>query len=158
FPQIDMSQYDHVEVLRGAAGLFNGYGDPSGTINLVRKRPLDHARITWDGQVGRWNSYRTMLDATGPLALDGALRGRVVLTYQDNEHFYELAKDNKTLFYGILDYDLTPTTLLTGGISITLQDSVPWDGGLPRYQNGDDLRLPRESSLVLPWNRWDFDT
>ncbi len=43
YPQIDISQYDHVELLRGAAGLFNGYGDPSGTVNLVRKKPLDVA-------------------------------------------------------------------------------------------------------------------
>ncbi|MFP3409158.1 hypothetical protein SB757_31565, partial [Pseudomonas sp. SIMBA_065] len=34
-----MAIYDHVEVLRGATGLLTGAGDPSATINLVRKRP-----------------------------------------------------------------------------------------------------------------------
>ncbi len=36
-----------VEVLRGAGGpVQRGYGDPSGTVNLVRKKPLDHQRVT----------------------------------------------------------------------------------------------------------------
>lgn len=31
--QPDMVMFDHVEVLRGAAGLFNGAGQPGGVIN-----------------------------------------------------------------------------------------------------------------------------
>ncbi|MDQ7968899.1 MAG: TonB-dependent receptor plug domain-containing protein, partial [Oxalicibacterium faecigallinarum] len=35
----DMAIFDRVEVLRGAGGLIVGAGDPSGVINMVRKRP-----------------------------------------------------------------------------------------------------------------------
>ena len=31
--------YDRIEVLRGASGLLNGIGNPSATVNLVRKKP-----------------------------------------------------------------------------------------------------------------------
>ena len=158
FPQIDMSVYDHVELLRGADGLFNGYGSPSGSVNLVRKKPLDHAQYTIDAQAGSWDNYRLVADATSPLAFDGKLRGRLVMTWQDNHHFYEVAKDNKELIYGILELDATPTTLLTVGINYTRQDSVPWIGGLPRYQTGADLGLPRSTALIFPWNRWNFRT
>ncbi len=158
YPQIDMSIYDHVELLRGADGLFNGYGDPGGTVNLVRKKPLDHAQYVLDAQAGSWSNYRVVADATSPLALDGKLRGRLVMTWQDNRHFYDVAKDDKTLIYGIVELDATPTTLLTAGINYTKQNSVPWDNGLPRYLNGADLRLPRSTALAFPWNRWDFDT
>ncbi len=157
YPQIDMSIYDHVELLRGAAGLFDGYGDPSGTVNLVRKKPLDH-QVTLDAQAGSWNNYRIVADATAPLALDGKLRGRLVMTYQDNHYFYDIAKDNKTLVYGVAELDATPTTLVTAGISYTRQNSLPWYGGLPRYQTGADLGLPRSTSFAFPWSRWDFDT
>jgi outer membrane receptor for ferric coprogen and ferric-rhodotorulic acid len=157
-PQIDMSVYDHVELLRGAAGQFNFYGDPGGTVNLVRKKPLDHPQYTVEGQVGSWSNYRVVADATSPLALDGRLRGRLVMTYQNNHYFYDTAKDNKQLIYGIVELDATPTTLLTAGINYTKQDSVPWYGGLPRYQTGDDLKLPRSTSIVFPWNRWNFNT
>ncbi|MFC4314067.1 TonB-dependent siderophore receptor [Steroidobacter flavus] len=158
FPLIDMSMYDHVEILRGAAGLFNGYGDPSGTVNLVRKRPLEHGQVAIEGTVGSWKNYRASVDVSAPLALDNKLRGRAVMTYQDNEYFYDDASDNKTLFYGILEYAITPSLNLSAGTSYTRQDSVPWWGGLPRYENGDDLHLPRNTSFVLPFNRWDFDT
>jgi outer membrane receptor for ferric coprogen and ferric-rhodotorulic acid len=158
YTQIDMAEFDHVELLRGAAGLFNGYGDPSGTVNLVRKKPLDHSQIIVEGQAGSWRNYRAMIDATSPLALDGKLRGRLVMTYQDNHHFYDFAKDNKTLIYGIAELDVTPTTLASAGISYSRQNSVPWQGGLPRYQNGDDIGLPRSTAFVFPWNRWNFET
>ncbi|WEK45188.1 MAG: TonB-dependent siderophore receptor [Candidatus Andeanibacterium colombiense] len=158
YPQIDMSVYDHVELLRGASGLLNGYGDPSGSVNLVRKKPLDHAQVTLEAQAGSWQTYRVVADATAPLALDGKLRGRLVMTYQANHYFYDTAKDNKTLVYGIAELDLTPTTLVSAGVNYTRQDSVPWNGGLPRYQNGDDLALPRSTCLCFGWNRWDFDT
>ncbi|MFC4311164.1 TonB-dependent siderophore receptor [Steroidobacter flavus] len=158
FPQIDLSQYDHVELLRGAAGLFNGYGDPSGTVNLVRKKPLDHEQVMLDTEWGSWNHYRSVLDASAPLAFDGKLGGRVVVTWQSNEYFYDIAEDQKTLLYGILSYDLTPSTLLTAGVSDTTQDGVPWYSGLPRYQTGEDLKLPRATALIAPWSRWDVDT
>ncbi len=158
YPQIDMSIYDHVELLRGAAGTFNGYGDPGGTVNLVRKKPLDHAQFTLEAQAGSWSNYRVVADATSPLALGGKLRGRLVMTYQDNHYFYNTAKDNKTLIYGIVELDATPSTLLTAGVSYTKQDSVPWYLGLPRYFSGGDLKLPRSTSFVPPWNRWNFDT
>jgi outer membrane receptor for ferric coprogen and ferric-rhodotorulic acid len=153
-----MSIYDHVELLRGAAGQFGSYGDPGGTVNLVRKKPLDHAQFLLEAQAGSWSDYRVTADTTSPLALDGRLRGRLVMTYQDNHHFYETAKDNKTLIYGIAELDATPSTLLTAGVSYTRQHSVPWSRGLPRYLNGADLKLPRSTCLCFGWNRWDFDT
>ncbi len=158
YPQIDMSIYDHVELLRGAAGQFNGYGQPGGTVNLVRKKPLDHTQLTLEVQAGSWSNYRVTADATSPLALDGALRGRLVLAYQDRHYFYNTAKDNRTLIYGIAELDATPTTLFTAGINYTRQDSVPWQSGLPRYLNGGELKLPRSTSFAMPWSRWDFDT
>ncbi|WP_150125998.1 TonB-dependent receptor [Brevundimonas sp. LM2] len=158
FTQIDLSQYDHVEVLRGAAGLFNGYGDPSGSINLVRKKPLDREQLLLDTELGSWNHYRTMLDVTAPLALEGHLRGRAVFTWQDNEQFYDLSEDQKSLVYSILELDLSPESLVTVGVSITSQDSVPWQDGLPRYLTGRELDLPRHRSFVFPWNRWEFKT
>ncbi|MEJ0037902.1 MAG: TonB-dependent receptor [Gammaproteobacteria bacterium] len=157
YTQIDMSQFDHVELLRGADSL-NLYGSPSGSVNLVRKRPLDHGQVTLESQAGSWNMRRVVLDATKPLALDGDLRGRAVMTYQSNDHFYDVAKDNKTLLYGILEYDLTPSTVVSGGVSYTKQHSIPWYYALPRYEDGTDLKLPRSTCLCATWSIWDFET
>lgn len=157
-PQIDLAMYDHVEILRGSTGTLDGYGEPSGTINLVRKKPLDHPQLAIELQAGSWNSYRAVMDATAPLAFDGRLRGRAVMSYQDNEYFYALASDSRTVLYGVLEYDLTPSILVTAGLSQTRQDSLPWYGGLPRYQDGGDIGLPRSTSFAFPWNRSNFET
>ncbi|MEJ0037933.1 MAG: TonB-dependent siderophore receptor [Gammaproteobacteria bacterium] len=156
--QLDMGMYDHAEVLRGSDGLFNGYGDPGGVINLVRKRPLDHAQATIEGQYGSWDNSRTTLDATGPLGLDGRLRGRAVIAYQNQGYFYDIAGSNKTLAYGALEGDLTSSTTLMVGLDVTRQNAVPFVYGLPRYQSGGDLKLPRDTCLCFPWNRYDIDT
>ncbi|MFC4312418.1 TonB-dependent siderophore receptor [Steroidobacter flavus] len=157
-PQIDMGVYDHAEVLRGADGLFNGYGGPGGVISLVRKRPLDQPKVVTELMAGSWSNYRTMIDASAPLGFDGKLRGRGVLVYQDQEYFYDIASMNKTVAYGILEYDLGERTLLAVGFNSTRQDAVPFIRGLPRWQNGEDLHLPRDTCLCTPWNRYDFDT
>ena len=35
----DMAVYDHLEIIKGSAGLLSGAGDPSATVNLIRKKP-----------------------------------------------------------------------------------------------------------------------
>ncbi|WP_372362098.1 TonB-dependent siderophore receptor [Xanthomonas sp. NCPPB 1325] len=156
-PQLDMAMYDHAEILRGADGLYNGYGQPGGVISLVRKRPLDRAQITAEGQIGSWDNYRTMVDATGPLGLDGALRGRGVVVWQDQDYFYDIAHNQKKMVYGVVDWDATPSTVIGIGASRTWQNALPFNAGLPRYRNGASLNLPRNTCLCLPWSRYDID-
>ncbi|WP_156469165.1 TonB-dependent receptor plug domain-containing protein, partial [Cephaloticoccus primus] len=43
--QPDTAILERMEVLRGADGLFTGSGQPGGTVNLVRKRPLKRQQI-----------------------------------------------------------------------------------------------------------------
>lgn len=148
-PLFDMAMFDHVELLRGADGMYSGYGNPGGVVNLVRKRPLDHNQVSVEAQVGSWNSYRTVVDVTGPLGFDGRLRGRAVFTYQDKDFFYDMAYDRHTLGYGVLEADVTPDLVLRGGFSLTNQSALPWRGGLPRYETGADLGLPRDTCLCF---------
>lgn len=159
-PSFDMSMYDHVEILRGADGLFNGNGSsgPGGSVNLVRKRPLDHYQTIYSGSVGSWRNYRNMLDVTGPLGFDGKLRGRGVLTWQNNHYFYQTAHDDNKIAYGTLEADLTPTTLLTVGGSYTRYRGTPWDGGLEVFQDGSNPHLPRNTAWTYPWERSESDT
>ncbi|MFC4308442.1 TonB-dependent siderophore receptor [Steroidobacter flavus] len=158
FPLLDMAQYDHIELLRGADGLFNGYGNPGGAVNLVRKRPLDHRQVVVEGAIGSWSNRRSVIDAAAPLGFDGRLRGRTVLSYQDRDYFYDTANDNHTLSYGILEADVTPATVIGAGVSMTRMNALPWASGLPRYGNGDDLKLPRDTCLCTDWSRWNFET
>ncbi|WP_428152521.1 TonB-dependent siderophore receptor [Brevundimonas sp.] len=156
-PILDMSQYDSIQLVRGAEGLFGGYGDPGGTINLIRKKPLDHNQITYDQAIGSWNNFREQFDITGPLTDDGRLRGRFVAARTDRDYFYDVAEGHKTSVYGVVDYDLTPETLLTVGANYIRERNIPNNGGLPRYQDGTAIDFPRSTCFCVPFSYDDVD-
>lgn len=148
----DLSQFEQIEVLRGADGLFNGNGEPSASVNLVRKKPLKENQVMTELSAGSWNNYRTSLDVTGPIALDGALRGRLVGTWNDQDFFYEVAEKNRKSLYGILEYDILPKTTASIGFSYDkLQGKQDWIG-LPRYIDGRDIGFDRKTSFIANWS------
>ncbi|WP_422419450.1 TonB-dependent siderophore receptor [Pseudomonas sp. GZD-222] len=150
--QLDLAQYDHVEFLRGIDGLYSGGGNPGGTINLVRKRALDHNQLKFSASAGSWDTYRSELDVTGPLTQTGNIRGRLGMAYQNNQFFYDVANMEKHLFYGSLEFDLSPDTLLTVGGSYQEGEGISNFGGLPRYKNGEDIGLSRDTAFVTTWD------
>ncbi|MDH0647831.1 TonB-dependent receptor [Pseudomonas sp. GD03867] len=149
----DMIQYDHVEVLRGSDGMNTGNGEPGGTINLVRKRALDHNQVKLASSAGSWANYRQEVDVTGPMGFDGKLRGRFAAAYEDRDYFYHGSNSQKQAFFGVLEADLTPDTLLTFGGSYEKRDMDGyWDQGLVRSSSGEDLGLSRKTSLAADWS------
>jgi TonB-dependent siderophore receptor len=151
-PSIDLSEYDSIQIIRGADGLFGGYGNPSGVVDLVRKKPLDHAQFTTDTQLGSWSDYREVLDVTGPLTADKNLKGRAVFSYQDNDYFYKIAHNDQYHIYGNLEYDLSNTTINIGG-SYSQQRQIPNSSGIPTYATGGAVPLPVSTCLCFYWNR-----
>ncbi|KAF1066045.1 MAG: Ferripyoverdine receptor [Pseudomonas citronellolis] len=139
-----LAMYDHVEVVRGASGLMVGAGNPSGTLNLVRKRPTAQPQLAITGSAGRWDDYRGEVDVSGPLAADGALRGRLVAAYQDRNSFVDAYGNKRQLFCGIGEYDLSPSTTLTVGAYYNREDNPGADwNGLPTHPDGSFFGLPR---------------
>lgn len=154
-PDFDLAIYDRVEVLRGAEGLFSAAGEPGGTVNLARKRPTDQMRSAVSLAYGSWNNRRLEADIGGPIGLDGRLRGRVVGVWQDRDFFYEPGDQEKQVLYGILEYDLTPDTTISGGVSYQHQYGTEWQGGLPTYTDSRQLGLPRDVGLTVDWAKRD---
>jgi outer membrane receptor for ferric coprogen and ferric-rhodotorulic acid len=154
----DLAVFDHVEVLRGSAGLFTGAGNPGAVINLVRKRPLSQARLQTTLNAGSWNQGRVEIDASSPL-FGSALRGRMVAAHEDREYFYDVADSQKTLLYGVLDYDLTESTRVTVGGLFQQFDTLPMHGvALPRLVGGASVDLPTSTFLGAAWNRNNIET
>ena len=154
-PDFDLALYDRVELLRGADGLFSAAGEPGGTVNLARKRPTDQLRSTVTLAYGSWNNRRVEADIGGPLALEGRLRGRLVAVRQERDFFYKPADESKQVLYGILEFDLTPSTRISGGISHQHTKGVTWLNGLPTYSDGRQLGLPRDVALTTDWAQRD---
>jgi len=148
----DMAMYDRIEILRGPAGLLQGSGEPGGVVNLVRKRPLDHFALSGSLQAGSWNSYRGDFDISAPLTRNGDLRGRFVVAHQDKDFFYDVSHDRRTLAYGALAYDVTPSTTVTLMGSFQKEDGRGIFYGLPTYDDGSFLDVPRSTYLGGDWS------
>ena len=152
----DLAIYERVEILRGAAGLLNGAGQPGGTLNLVRKRALAETRFQTTATAASWNNYRLEADATGELNGSGTLRGRLVGVYHSQESFRDVMKSDRSLYYGRIEYDLADSTTFSAGGTYEKRHMVPDYFGLPRYTTGEDLHLNRDTYLGVAWTRWDF--
>ena len=158
---IDTSLYDRVEIVRGATGLMTGAGNPSASVNLVRKHADSHERKTaLEAGVGRYGDLKLSADHSQPLTASGNLRGRLIANYQGGKTFIDREKDKSTTLYGVLDADITPTTSASLGISHQRndKDGAMW-GGLPvTYTDGSFTNWKRGKSDSTNWSYWDSRT
>ncbi|MGY1490126.1 TonB-dependent siderophore receptor [Methylobacillus pratensis] len=151
----DLVEFDHVEVLRGSSSLFGGAGNPGGIVNLVRKRPTRDTQFKVDASAGSWDNYRVQLDASGSLTEAGNLRGRLVAAHADRQYFIDNRSTEKPIVYGILEFDLTPDTMVTlGGRYERIHENGTWSS-VPRYSTGEDLKLKRSTGLTQSWSYTD---
>lgn len=154
----DMATFDRVEIIKGATGLMTGSGDPSATVNLVRKRPTKTFKASITGAVGSWDNYRSTGDMAGPLTESGHVRGRFVGAYQDRSAYLDNYRNTRDIAYGILEADLTPGTLVTFGIDQqnTRSRGASWTG-FPMYNSdGSRTHFSRSFNPATDWSRRDF--
>lgn len=153
----DLGIYDRVEVVRGATGLMTGSGNPSATLNLVRKRPTATPQVSVTTSAGSWDRYRTQVDASNKLNDSGTVRGRVVAAYENNNSYLDSREKERQTFYGVLEADLNESTTWTVGASKQRDDASSDWGSLPSGRNGEDLHLSRSTFLSNDWAYWDRD-
>ena len=150
----DMAMLESVEVLRGAAGLLQGSGEPSGTVNLIRKKPTAEFHASGVVSYGSWNTVRGEVDVSNRLNESGNVRGRLVLAYQDGDSWMKAVTRDTNLLYGIISADLTKNTLLNFGYSQQKEHAVPVNS-LPRYSDGSDIGLDRDNCGCDYRDFWD---
>ncbi|CAI8831936.1 Ferripyoverdine receptor [Pseudomonas sp. IT-P44] len=155
----DSASLDRIEVVKGATGLMTGAGDPSATVNLIRKKPTKEFKASISGTVGSWDNYRTSGDISGSLTDSGNVRGRFVGVYQDKDSYIDHYSQKKDLYYGILEADLTDDTLLTFGIdkSSATPRGSSWTGNPTYFSDGGRTDFSRSFNPAADWSRRDFD-
>ncbi|QLF92036.1 TonB-dependent siderophore receptor [Pseudomonas sp. ABC1] len=154
----DTSIYDRVEIVRGATGLLSGSGEPSASINLIRKRPTTEFQGHVQGSVGRWDNYRSEMDLSGPLSSDGRIRGRFVGTYADRKSNLDYYGKDATGLYGILETDLSDETLLTLGLDYhnSHASGVTYGAPVPLFHdNGQKAHFSRSTTTAADWTSLD---
>ncbi|NWE79874.1 TonB-dependent siderophore receptor [Pseudomonas yamanorum] len=154
----DMAIYDRVEVLKGATGLLTGAGSLGATINLVRKKPTADFQGHASLGAGSWDNYRSELDVSGPMTESGNVRGRAVAAYQDKRSFMDRYSRKSPVYYGIMEFDLSPDTMLTvgGDYQDTLPTASSWSGSFPLINaNGDRNSVKRSFNNAANWSSWE---
>jgi len=159
FPAVvpDLFLYDRVEVLRGPAGLFSGAGNPAGSINLVRKRPLDERRVSALASYGSFQNLRGEVDVSTPL--DNKSGVRLGAMVQDQDQFFDVAHRYRFAAFGVADTKIGDNTTLTVGGNYDLFKPAI-QSGLPGIIGGADgsegrlLDVSRSTYLGADWNRF----
>jgi len=155
---LDTATYDRVEVLRGANGLLSATGNPSATINFVHKRPGRDLAASASALYGSFDDLRADGDVSIPLTADGSVRARAVGVYRDTGSYLDRYHGKRSVLYGIVEADLTPTTTVSAGYQRQdnrTQGSL-W-GALPLYYtDGTPTDYPRSTSTGQPWTHWNI--
>ena len=153
-PRVDSFFFDRIEVIKGAAGLTGATGNPSATINMIRKRPTKELSGSAATSFSRWDTIRTEADVSIPLTKDGSVRSRVMAAHRDGESYMDYYSLESTAAMAMVEADFSSN--LTGSIGFQYQDNQPrgstW-GTVPYwYQDGSLANLPRNFSLANRWN------
>jgi len=156
--EFELAIYERVEVLRGPSGVTAGAGQPGGLINFVRKRGSREKLLGATASVGSHDNRRIEIDAGGPLNAAGTLRARAVGTFQERDYFHDTTHDRKWLGYLALDADLARDTTLSFAFTRQVDDLHSSTMGLPAWNDGAFLDVPRETHVYPSWNRMSWAT
>ncbi|MDD0841754.1 TonB-dependent siderophore receptor [Pseudomonas sp. Gutcm_11s] len=153
-----LAMYDRVEVVRGANGLMTGAGDPSASLNMVRKRASSRElKGSVEASAGTWDTYGTLGDVSMALNEEGTVRARLVGETNQGDSWIDMNSNERQTYYGTMDIDLTPDTTLWFGLSRqeNKTDSPMW-GGLPVwYADGSRTHWSRSKTTSADWSKWD---
>lgn len=156
FGDLDTVLFDRVEVVRGANSMMTGTGNPSATVNYVRKRPTSALQGSASVSYGSWDAFRLEADVLGPLNASGSMRGRLIYANEDRDSYLDYYGVNRNVYSAILAWDATPK--LTATVGYSLQDNrargVLW-GALPlNYADGSLIDHPASATTAADWTYW----
>lgn len=157
FGETSTAQYERVDLVRGAAGLMHGAGDPSAVVNLIRKH-ADSSEFagTVSLEAASWSRFAGTLDIQAPLNASGTLRARAVAQAFQQDAFVDGEQRKGFLFYGVIDADLGSDTRLSVGASYQRdeRDGVSWVQLPYWFSDGTRTDWPRSKTTGADWGHW----
>ena len=154
----DTAVYDRVEVIRGANGLMTGVGNPSATVNFIRKRPSVENELTLSGTYGSFGKARAEVDGTIQFNDTFSMRG--VAVKETTDSYIDRYGKDKDVFYVFLNANLSDDTQLSLSHSYNDSDATGnlW-GALPLYYtDGSATNYDRSTSTAADWSNWQVTT
>lgn len=151
---IDTAIYQRVEVVMGANGMMTGAGNPSATVNFIRKRPTDDLRANVSFTAGSWANKRLEADVSG--RLNDLVSARAVVVKQKRDSYLDRYSVDRDVFYGITELALSDSTTLTTSLTYQSNDAdSPLWGALALFDNkGQPTNYDVSTSTAADWAYW----
>ncbi len=151
---LDTAIYQRIEVVMGANGMMTGAGNPSATVNFIRKRPTDDLRANVSITAGSWSNMRLDADVSGRLNEYAA--GRAVVVKQKRDSYLDRYSVERDVFYGITELNLTDSTTLTTSLTYQQNDAdSPLWGALALFDSeGNATDYDTTTSTAADWAYW----
>ena len=154
----DVAIYERVEFVRGATGLLTGAGDPSASINLVRKRAASKELKGYVNlAAGSWSKKQITADVANSLNSTGSVRGRLVAKYLNSDSYWDFYEENSAVLYGVVEADIAAATTIRVGGSYQNRDpkAATW-GALPAlFTDGTYTDWDVATTTGTDWTKWD---
>ena len=154
--QQDAYLFERIELIRGANGLLTGLGNASGTINYVRKRPINKDGGEVIATAGSYDMRRLALDYNKVFSSDGAWAGRLVAASEDKGSHIRALHDRRNTLYGVVDGQIGDRGVLTMGFGLadSRQRSPMWGSLTLIRSDGTLAEFDRSASTAQDWTRW----
>lgn len=154
---LDPAIADRIEVVKGATGIVAGLGSPSASVNFIRKRPTTDFQAHAELGAGNWRRWSALADVGGPLNEQGNLRGRLVAAQRSGDSYIDRYSSDRTVLYGIVDVDLTASTLASLAIDHQrnrTDGAFNWDSNPAFYTDGGVFSRGPSFSTGQSWSYW----
>lgn len=155
----DSAIYDRIEVVRGATGLLTGAGDPSASVNFIRKKPLPEFAGQISATTGSHDKRRVTADISSPLDQQGRTAGRMIVAHDKHGTHVSGLKHEKDTLYGVINTYLDSGTDITMGLEYQNNQTRGMGAGFPLFHaDGGLAELGRSASNNTDWSRFYNET
>ncbi|WP_375188366.1 TonB-dependent siderophore receptor [Sphingobium yanoikuyae] len=154
FGDLDTALFENVEAVRGANAIMTGIGNPSATINYVRKRPLDEFQAKGSVQLGSRDLWRVEGDLNVPVT--DTVSARFIYAHEDRDTHLDYNHINRDVFGAIVAWQVTPDLKATVGYTRQENDAdgVMW-GAMPLvFTDGTRIDYARSATTSADWTYW----
>lgn len=109
----DFANVERVEILKGPGSVLYGAGQPSGTVNLVTKKPLATDFNAFTAQFGSFELERYTVDTNGKVNDDGNVLFRLNMAYEDRDSFRDFYYNERFFVAPVVTWLIDDDTSIT---------------------------------------------
>ncbi|MEN9521569.1 MAG: hypothetical protein RLZZ381_4157, partial [Cyanobacteriota bacterium] len=127
--ETEIANVESIEILKGPASVLFGQSQPSGTVNIVTKKPLKQPYFVASFTAGSYELIRPSFDISSPLNKDGSLAYRLNFAFESADSFRDAVQTERVFVAPVIRWEISDRTTVTLEGEY-LSDKRPIDRGI----------------------------